>query len=122
MNKWAKLFVSIVISVIGLYYSFYNVNLNELVFHLSSSNITWIFIGMLLLILSVIVRAIRWQFMIKSIELIKIHKLFSATMIGYFGNSIFPFRMGELLRAFALSGRLSVIVATLFVTSKLIVS
>ena len=122
MNKWAKLFVSIVISVIGLYYSFYNVNLNELVFYLSSSNITWIFIGMLLLILSVIVRAIRWQFMIKSIELIKIHKLFSATMIGYFGNSIFPFRMGELLRAFALSGRLSVIVATLFVTSKLIVS
>ena len=34
--------------------------------------------------------------MIKSIELIKIHKLFSATMIGYFGNAIFPFRMGEL--------------------------
>ncbi len=103
MNKWTKLFVSIVISVLGLYYSFYNVNLNELVFHLSSSNITWIFIGMLLLILSVIVRAIRWQFMIKSIELIKIHKLFSATMIGYFGNAIFPFRMCELLRAFALS-------------------
>ena len=108
MNKWTKLFVSIVISVLGLYYSFYNVNLNELVFHLSSSNITWIFIGMLLLILSVIVRAIRWQFMIKSIELIKIHKLFSVTMIGYFGNAIFPFRMGELLRAFALSKESSI--------------
>ena len=46
--------------------------------------------------------------MIKSIELIKINKLFSATMIGYFGNAIFPFRMGELLRAFALSKESSI--------------
>ena len=103
MNKWIKLFISIGLSIIGLHYSFNNVDLNELLFYLSSSNFTLILLGMILLVLSVFIRAIRWKMMIESIESIKTNKLFSATMNGYFGNAVFPFRMGELLRAFALS-------------------
>ena len=52
--------------------------------------------------------------MIESIESIKINKLFSATMIGYFGNAVFPFRMGELLRAFALSKDTKIKTSTAF--------
>ena len=114
MNKWIKLFISIVVSVIGLHYSFDNVDLNELLFYLSSSNFTLILLGMILLILSVFIRAIRWKMMIESIESIKINKLFSATMIGYFGNAVFPFRMGELLRAFALSKDAKIETSTAF--------
>ncbi len=114
MNKWVKLFISIGVSAIGLLYSFYNVNFNELLFYLSSSNFTLILVGMILLILSVFIRAIRWKIMIDSIESIKIKKLFSAIMIGYFGNAIFPFRMGELLRAFALSKDAKIETSTAF--------
>ena len=114
MNKWIKLFISIGVSVIGLHYSFENVALNELLIHLSSSNFTLILLGMILLILSVFIRAIRWKMMIESIESIKINKLFSATMIGYFGNAVFPFRMGELLRAFALSKDTKIETSTAF--------
>ena len=103
MNNRIKLFISIGVSIIDLHYSFNDIDLNELLFYLSSSNFTLILLGMILLILSVFIRAIRWKMMIESIESIKINKLFSATMIGYFGNAVFPFRMGELLRAFALS-------------------
>tara|TARA_Y100000588_G_scaffold265886_1_gene280667 strand:+ start:85 stop:864 length:780 start_codon:yes stop_codon:yes gene_type:complete len=52
--------------------------------------------------------------MVESIESIKINKLFSATMIGYFGNAVFPFRMGELLRAFALSKDAKIETSTAF--------
>ena len=103
MNKWFKLLISIIISGIGLYYSFSKVNIQELLIHLFSVNKLWLFVGSALLILSVIIRAIRWQVMIESIDRVKINHLFSATMIGYFGNAIFPFRLGELLRAYAIS-------------------
>ena len=35
-------------------------------------------------------------------------------MIGYFGNAVFPFRMGELLRAFALSKDTKIETSTAF--------
>ena len=114
MNKWIKLFISIGLSIIGLHYSFNNVDLNELLFYLCSSNFTLILLGMILLVLSVLLRAIRWKKIIESIESIKINKLFSATMIGYFGNAVFPFRMGELLRAFALSKDTKIETSTAF--------
>ena len=116
MNKWFKLLISIIISGIGLYYSFSKVNIQELLIHLLSVNILWLFIGSALLILSVIIRAIRWQVMIESIDSVKINHLFSATMIGYFGNAIFPFRLGELLRAYAISKKSKIQTTTAFGT------
>ena len=116
MNKWFKLLISIIISGIGLYYSFSKVNIQELLIHLFSVNKLWLFVGSSLLILSVIIRAIRWQVMIESIDRVKINHLFSATIIGYFGNAIFPFRLGELLRAYAISKQSKIQTATAFGT------
>ena len=116
MNKWFKLLISIIISCIGLYYSFSRVNIQELWVNLSSANIIWLFFGSILLIISVIIRAFRWQIMIKSIESVKINYLFSSTMIGYFGNSIFPFRLGELLRAYSISQKSGIQATTAFGT------
>ena len=116
MNKWFKLLISIIISCIGLYYSFSKVNIQELLIHLFSVNKLWLFVGSALLILSVIIRAIRWQVMIESIDRVKINHLFSATMVGYFGNAIFPFRLGELLRAYAISKKSKIQTTTAFGT------
>ena len=74
MNNKIKLFISIGVSIIGLHYSFNDVDLNELLFYLSSSNIALILLGMILLVLSVLLRAMRWKMMIESIESIKINK------------------------------------------------
>ena len=54
--------------------------------------------------------------MIESIDRVKINHLFSATMIGYFGNAIFPFRLGELLRAYAISKKSKIQTTTAFGT------
>ena len=116
MNKWFKLLISIIISCIGLYYSFSKVNTQELWVNLSSANIIWLFFGSILLIITVIIRAFRWQIMIKSIESVKINHLFSSIMIGYFGNAVFPFRLGELLRAYSISQASTIQTTTAFGT------
>ncbi|SVB96976.1 uncharacterized protein METZ01_LOCUS249830, partial [marine metagenome] len=59
----------------------------------------WIAVG--LLIFSCVVRAYRWQLLLDPVEHIPLHNLFAATMIGYFGNGVLVFRLGELLKAYS---------------------
>ena len=103
MSKWLKIAISLVISAVGLYYAFGQVNFDELWFHLKSVNVLWMSLATILLIFSVAIRAERWQMLLEPIETIPFHPLFGATMVGYFGNGVLPFRLGELLRAYSIS-------------------
>ncbi len=114
MNKWIKLIFSTVISAVGLYYAFGQVHLNELWHHLKSVNLMWLSMSVLLLVFSVAIRAERWQLLIEPIESIRFHPLFAATMVGYFGNAVLPFRLGELLRAYTISARKNVDTSSAF--------
>ena len=51
-----------------------------------------------------VIRAKRLKYIISPLDNnITTHHLFGATMIGYFGNGILFFRLGELLKAYAIS-------------------
>jgi hypothetical protein len=116
VNKWLKLIISIAISSVGLYYAFDQVDFNELWFHLKSVNLLWLSIAIMLLIFSVAIRAERWQLLLEPIENIRFHPLFAATMVGYFGNAVLPFRLGELLRAYTIAARENVETSAAFGT------
>ena len=103
MNKTLKLTIGITMSIIGLYYAFWNLDINQLWVHLQTVNLSYIFAGIILFIYSVHIRAKRWQVLLKPLIEIPVYPLFSATVIGYFGNSVLPFRLGELLRGYSLS-------------------
>ena len=103
MSNWLKLAISLVISAVGLYYAFGQVNFDELWFHLKSVDVFWMSLGTILLVFSVAIRAERWQLLLEPIETIPFHPLFGATTVGYFGNAVLPFRLGELLRAYSIS-------------------
>ena len=79
------------------------IDLKEFWIHFSSVNYFLLFFAMGLLVFSVLVRAYRWKLLLKPFEKIDLHPLFESTMIGYFGNSVFPFRLGEILRGYSLS-------------------
>ena len=51
-----------------------------------------------------------------TIEKIDLHPLFESTMIGYFGNSVFPFRLGEILRGYSLCKNYSITFSVTFGT------
>jgi len=103
VNKIIKFFLSLIISFAGLYYAFRNVEFQELLFHFKLVNFWYISVVLVLIVFSVAVRAERWQVLLEPIEVLPFTRLFSSTMIGYFGNGVLPFRLGEVLRAYSLS-------------------
>tara|TARA_S200000501_G_scaffold353209_1_gene372810 strand:+ start:60419 stop:61390 length:972 start_codon:yes stop_codon:yes gene_type:complete len=108
VNKYSKLIVSIIFSFVGIYFSFYKVNYEELIFQLSNIHLLPLLVSVFLLILAAYLRALRWKYILKPISNIGTQFLFSSVMIGYFGNNVLPFRMGEILRTHSVSSRCNI--------------
>lgn len=91
------------ISAAGLYYAFRKIDFHEFAETIVNVDITWLLVAVAVMAFSVVVRAERWRLILNPIEKISFHPLFGSTMVGYFGNSVLPFRLGEVLRAFSIS-------------------
>jgi len=102
--KYLKISLLFVISCFGLFYAFKSIELAKLLDHLYSVNLFKFSISILVLIGACVIRAKRLKYLALPIDKsITTHHLFGATMIGYFGNGILFFRLGELLKAYAIS-------------------
>ncbi len=86
------------ISLACLYFSFKQINLNEVFQLIIHSNYQYILLAILFTFGQFLVRAYRWSMMFP--ESNQSYKSFySATHIGYFFNNVLPFRAGELIKA-----------------------
>ena len=103
MSNYFKLGFVGILSFIGLYLAFRGEDLNELVDHLSSVDLTGVTLACILLVVTCIVRAYRWQLLLEPFDTVPLRNVFSSTMIGYFGNGVFAFRLGELLKAYSVA-------------------
>ena len=103
MNKYYKLFLATLLSMIGLFFAFKGEDLDELYRHMMNVDINGITLACFLLILSCIVRAFRWQLLMQPFDNIPFNQVFGATMVGYFGNGVLAFRLGELLKAYSVT-------------------
>ena len=116
MNRYIKLIIGICISIAGLYYAFRGIDFVQLWKIVNQLDLFYGTLSLIILLASNIVRALRWQILAYPIDKISIKPAFSSIMIGYFGNSILPFRMGEFLRAYVLAEKTSLNVPTAFGT------
>jgi len=112
VNRSIKYVLGGLISVFGLYYAFRQVNFLELWINIKNVNIILIFLAVFILVLSNVIRAWRWQILVKPIKDVSFDSAFSSIMIGYFGNSVLPFRMGEFLRAYVVADKTSLTAST----------
>ena len=103
-------------SVAGLYYAFSGIDFTKLWNIIKQADLFYGFIALFIILFSNVVRALRWQILVNPIEVVSFKPAFSAIMIGYFGNSVLPFRMGEFLRAYVLAEKTSLNVPTAFGT------
>lgn len=53
-------------------------------------------------ILAVIIIALRWQFLLRAIKLVRLSALSQLVFIGYMGNNVYPLRAGDALRIYLL--------------------
>ena len=97
-----KLFISLVlgglISFVTLYLAFRNVPTDDLVTYLGEINYWWIFPTVGIIILTFVLRAVRWSIILKDICKVSFWQAFHPTMIGFMMNCVLPGRVGELAR------------------------
>ena len=79
-----------------------NINFNILLDDLIQ-NWHFLILAIILLNLSVYVRALRWQNLIN--ENIPIKDLFSAQLVGYFINNILPIRIGDIFKGYSIANK-----------------
>ncbi|MDA8753951.1 flippase-like domain-containing protein, partial [Candidatus Marinimicrobia bacterium] len=116
MNKYLKLFLASALSFVGIYLAFSGENLPLLFNEIYKVNYLGVISGSIALVSSCYVRAYRWKLLIDPIKKIPVKEIFGSTMIGYFGNGILAFRLGELLKAYSLSKNRSIQVSEVFGT------
>jgi len=94
--------VSLLVAALFLVWAFRGTDLAQIVSALESANYWWLLLSFGSQIVSHLVRAWRWGFLLAPMkEGIGLRNLFSGVMIGYFVNNLLP-RAGELARPYAI--------------------
>jgi len=97
-----KFILGIVISVVFLCLALRNVSYAKLFASLQGVHYLYLIPAILLSLLTMWLRALRWRYLLEPIKRVSNHSLFSAVMIGFMANNVLPVRMGEFVRAYAI--------------------
>ncbi len=102
LKKELKIYIQIGITLMFLDLTFHNIKFN--LFFKSFSLIRLEYIPLLFSFpfLMLFIRAYKWKYLLNHIKPTKLKNLFNTTIIGAMANSIFPARIGELVRAYLL--------------------
>jgi uncharacterized protein (TIRG00374 family) len=101
-RRWAMLFVGIGVSAVFLYIGLEGLHLGAVWDDMRKANIGWLVPGVAVYFLAVWGRTWRWHYLLRSIKSISLSRLFPIVVIGYMGNNVYPFRAGEVIRAYVL--------------------
>lgn len=108
LRVWLGLLVSA--ALLGL--AVRGVNVEEVGQSLRHVRAGWLLVVLLSILVRFWLTAVRWQILLRPTKRIGVHRLFGVTLIGFMANNVLPFRIGELVRAYAL-GRAEAMAAPL---------
>lgn len=97
-NKWLVVGLGIVISLVFLWLAFGNLELTAVLDYIRQVNLLWLAAAVFVFIVSVVLIAWRWGFLLRTVQTVPLSYLTQLVMIGYMGNNVYPFRSGEVLR------------------------
>lgn len=118
-RRWLVFILGLLISLAFLWFALRDLHLGQIVSTLKEANFLWVVPGVAVYFISVWFRAWRWGFLLRGSATVPANRLFPVVVIGYMGNDILPFRLGELLRAYVLWRKESVNVGTALTTAVL---
>ena len=99
MKKLRQSIIGLFIALTALYYTLRNVSFEELVNSIKNAELVYVFPGLVIITLSYVTRAYRWQILLRPFKVIPVKEIYSPLMIGFMGN-VLPARAGEFLRAY----------------------
>lgn len=106
--------LTILLIVVTLWFALKDIEFPLLFNILSTADYKWAIFSIPIVFLSHFIRALRWHTIVKPfLGKASVINLFSATMVGYFFNSLFP-RLGELIRPYVFAKREKTSVSSVF--------
>jgi uncharacterized protein (TIRG00374 family) len=102
MRKRWRFWAGVVISVLFLLFALRGQRLPEVWQGLREANYWWLIPGIIVYFFAVWLRTFRWHYLLRPVKTVSLRSLFPIVTIGYMGNNIFPFRAGEVIRAYLL--------------------
>ncbi len=103
MKKKLQIAAGCAIGVFLFWYLFRDTDWSEVWRTLKSAHMGWLLLSLLVILLGFFIRVWRWGYIVNPVTPTPFWRLFSATQIGFLGNFVLPARVGEVIRALALS-------------------
>jgi uncharacterized protein (TIRG00374 family) len=116
-RRWFIIIIGAGLGLVFLWYALRDLHLAEVWAALQDANFWWLIPGVAVYFVSVWFRAWRWGFLLRASKPVSANRLFPVVVIGYMGNDILPFRLGEVLRAYVLWRKEGINVGTTFTTA-----
>jgi uncharacterized protein (TIRG00374 family) len=115
LKRW-QLVLGLAVSTVFLYIALNGLKLEEVWRFIQSADLLWLVPGVIVYFGAVAARTWRWDYLLRPVKRIPLRALFPVVVIGYMGNNIYPFRAGELVRAYVLKRKLGVSVSASLAT------
>ena len=116
MKNKVNVLIGILISAIFVYFAIRRVDPGEVIHFIKNINYFWLIPIMFMVIVTMLIRAFRWKFLLLPIKEYKTATLFPSVMIGFMANNILPVRLGELIRAYSLGVKTGESKSSIFAT------
>ena len=97
-----RLLIGVIISAVFIWLALRGLHLGDVWASLRAADYWWLIPSVAVYFLAVWARTWRWDYLLRPMKHISLRRLFPVVVIGYMGNNVYPFRAGELLRAYVL--------------------
>ena len=112
-----KIWIGATISLVAAAATIHKIQWGSFVASIENVQLGWVFLGVCLLFLNLIVRAKRWQILLRPFGHFPwMGDCFRYYMIGYMANMLFPFKAGELIRPYLMGRKHGLSKTLLFAT------
>jgi uncharacterized protein (TIRG00374 family) len=101
--KFLRMLLTVAVSAVALFLAFRNVDFGDVWDALRSADYVWIAPATALIVLSLVLRGIRWQWLFYPRSGLGFGNVFGSMNAGYFVNTVLPARLGEVVRAVMLA-------------------
>jgi len=101
LKRW-QFWLGLIISAFFLYVALSRLELDKVWVAMQHAQYWWLVPGVLVYFVAVWARTWRWHYLLRPLKSVPLGRLFPVVCIGYMGNNIYPFRAGEVIRAYVL--------------------